>query len=323
VDLNKFGKNTTAKILSVLFAVVLWFHISTKVEYDYKVSIPITYIEPSSGYMLASTPPGEAQVYLRGSGKSLFYFMLKSFIDPEGSYIPVNLAGLPKGRHQITLDKENIFLSTEKELSVESILYNSSFPVVIDRKIERTVKVDSDSLPGFELENGFVLSGKPSIKPESVTVEGPEDIINTISSIRVATLADNVVSREDSLVHAKLNNNIHFTNVTPGEVDVHFPVEPLRTKLFRGIPVTFKNFPKKIRQHLKPDTLSVYIQGPESIISRSRSEDIFVTVNYKAYLAQIAQGDSLLKPEVIYPEGITSVSTTPGVLHISDYSSGS
>jgi len=204
VNLNKFKKNTTAKILSVLFATILWFHISTKAEYDYKVSIPITYIEPSSGYMLASTPPEETQVYLRGSGKSLFYFMLKSLIDPEGSYIPVNLAGLPKGRHQITLDKENIFLSTERELSVDSILYNSLFPVVIDKKIKRTVRVDADSLPYFELENGYVLSGKPSVNPKSVTVEGPEDIINTISSIRVATLADKVISQEDSLVRAKL-----------------------------------------------------------------------------------------------------------------------
>lgn len=323
MNLNKFGKNTTAKILSVLFATVLWIHISTKAEYDYKVFIPITYIEPSSGYMLASTPPEETQVYLSGSGKNLFYFMLRSIINPEGSYIPVNLAGLPKGRHRITLDKKNIFLPTEGNLSVERILYNSFFPVVIDKKIERTVWVETDSLPGFELENGYVLSGKPSVKPEIVTIEGPEDIINTISSIRIATLADNMISQEDSLVHAKLANNIRFVVVTPGEVDIHFPVEPLRTKLFRGIPVTFKNFPRKLRQHLTPDTLSVYIQGPESIVSRSRSEDIFVTVNYKTYLDQIAQGDSLLKPVVIYPEGITSVNTTPGVLRISDYSSGS
>ncbi len=323
MNFNKFGKNTTAKILSVLFAIVLWIHISTKAEYDYKVSIPITYIEPSSGYMLASTPPEETQVYLRGSGKNLFYFMLRSIINSEGSYIPVNLAGLPKGRHQITLDKTNIFLSTDGDLRIDSILYNSFFPVVIDKKIERTVKVNTDSLPGFELENGFVLFGKPSVKPESVTVEGPEDIINTLSSIRIATLADNVISQEDSLVHAKLNNNIHFVIITPDAVDIHFPVEPLRTKLFRGIPVTFENFPNKIRQHVTPDTLSVYIQGPESIVSRSRSEDIFVTVNYKTYLDQIAQGDSLLKPVVMYPEGITSVSTTPGVLRISDYSSGS
>ena len=55
----KFGKNTTAKILSILFAVILWFNIATNSEYNYKVYIPINYIEPSSGYMLASIPPEE------------------------------------------------------------------------------------------------------------------------------------------------------------------------------------------------------------------------------------------------------------------------
>ncbi len=322
-NLNKFGMNTTAKILSVMFAAILWFHISTETDYDYKVFIPITYIEPSSGYMLASKPPEETQVYLRGSGKSLFLFMLKNFFNPGGSYIPVNLAGLPKGRHQINLDKENIFLSTERDISVESIIYNSFFPVVVDKRIERTVRVDSDSLPVFKMGNGYVLSGKPSVSPKSVTIEGPEDIINTIISLRVATLSNNIISQGDSLVKAKLNDKIQFVKVTPVDVDIYFRVEPLRTKLFHGIPVIFKNFPGGIRQHLSPDTLSVFIQGPESVISKSRTEDIFVIVNYKSYLSQMAQGDSLLIPEVIYPEGITSVSTNPGAIIISDSSSGS
>ena len=82
------------------------------------------------------------------------------------------------------------------------------------------------------------------------------------------------------------------------------------------------NFPRKISQRINPDTLSVYIQGPESVVSRSRFEDIFISVNYRAYLDQIAQGDSLITPEITYPEGITNVTITPGVLHISDYSSG-
>jgi len=318
---KKFGKNTTAKIFSILFAIILWFNIATNSEYNYKVYIPIKYIEPSSGYMLASVPPEETQVYLRGSGKSLIYFILKSLVNPDASYISTNLAGIPKGEHRIDLDKENIALSTGENLQVERILNNSFFSVEIDKKITRTVKVDTDSLPLFKLGNNLVLNGKPSANPEFVIIEGPEDIINTMNSVKVVSLDNNMISQEDSLVHARLHDNIPFVTVSQNDVSIHFPVEPLRTKLFR-MPVTFKNFPRKVRQQLNPDTLSVYIQGPESVVSRSRFEDILIIVDYRVYLKQIAQGDSLITPEITYPEGITNVTITPGVLRISDYSSG-
>lgn len=318
---KKFGKNTTAKILSILFAVILWFNIATNSEYNYKVYIPIKYIEPSSGYMLASIPPEETQVYLKGSGKSLVYFIFKNLVYPGESYISTNLAGLSKGEHRIDLDKENIALSTGESLQVERILNNPFFSVEIDKKIKRTVKVDIDSLPAFKLENNFVLNGKPAANPEFVIIEGPEDIVNTMNSVKVASLDNTMISQEDTLVHARLLDTIRFVTVSQNDVTIHFPVEPLRTKRFH-MPVTFINFPRKIRQRINPDTLSVYIQGPESVVSRSRFEDIFISVNYRAYLDQIAQGDSLITPEITYPEGITNVTITPGVLHISDYSSG-
>ena len=323
MNLKKISSNTTAKILSVLFAAILWFHMATQSGYNQKAYIPIRYIDPSSGYMLASTPPEEILVNLSGAGKNLIVFNLVNFFDPEGSFIPVNLAGLPKGRHQINLDRNNIYLTIDKGITIESILYNSYFSVVIDNKIKQTVKVDLDSIPGFKLENGNVLNGKPASKPEFVTVEGPEDIINTISSIKIKQLENSVISLQDTVVHAILDDEIRFVIVDPNEIDIFFPVEPLLTKLFRDVPLTMKGFPKRKNLKLNPDTLSVFIQGPESVVSKLRSEDIVVTVNYKNYREQIAQGDSLIVPKISYPEGITSASITPGVLRITNNSPGS
>lgn len=323
MKLKQYSSITTAKIVSVLFAAILWFHVATQAVYNQKAYIPIRYIDPSSGYMLASSPPEEIMVNISGSGKNLILFNLMHFFDPEGSFTTVNLTGLPKGRHRINLDKNNIFLSIEKGITIENILYNSFFPVVIDNKIKRTVKVNLDSIPHFELENGSVLNGQLTSTPEFVTVEGPEDIINTIHTATIHELEDTVIALQDSVVHAKLDDTIRFVVVDPDEIDIHFPVEKLLTKLFRDVPLTKQGFPKRKNLMLKPDTLSVFIQGPESIVSKLRSEDIVVTVNYKNYRDQIAQGDSLIVPKINYPKGITSASITPGVLRISDNSPGS
>ncbi|MFC1551105.1 YbbR-like domain-containing protein [Candidatus Latescibacterota bacterium] len=318
---KKYGKNTTAKVLSVLFAFILWFNIATNLEYNEKVDIPIKYIEPSSGSMLASVPPGEAQVYIRGSGKSLIYFSLKRLFHADDSYVSANLAGLPKGAHRVELKEESIFFTSGVNIHVERILTNSVIPVNIDKKIKRTVKVNVDNLPDITLDEHLVLNGKPVANPEFVIIEGPEEIVDPIKSIRVVALEKNVISERDTLISATLEDNIDFASLSTKDITLDFSVEPLRTKLFR-IPLKFNNFPQRHRQRVSPDTLSVYIQGPESVVSRSRSMDILISVNYRTYLNRIAQGDSLITPEITYPDGITNVTITPGVLLISGLDGG-
>lgn len=318
---KKYGKNTAAKTVSVLFAFILWFNIATNLEYNDKVNIPIKYIEPSSDKILASVPPEEAQIYISGSGKSLIYSSLKRMINSDESYVSVNLAGLPKGEHRIELEEEDVFFTSGEKIHVERILTNSFFPVNLDNKIRRTVKVNVDSLPEIILDENLVLNGKPIANPEFVIVEGPEDIVDPIKSINVVSLEKNMISESDTLIGATLSDKYEFVSLSQNEIMLDFSVEPLRTKLFR-IPLKFNNFPRRHRQRITPDTLSVYIQGPESVVSRSRLVDILISVNYRSFLNRIAQGDSLIAPEIKYPEGITNVTITPGFLNISGLDGG-
>ncbi|MFC1541332.1 YbbR-like domain-containing protein [Candidatus Latescibacterota bacterium] len=317
-----YGKNTTAKVLSVLFAFILWFNIASNMEYSDKVTIPIKYTEPSSSFMLASVPPKDAQVYISGSGKSLIYFYLRKFISLDDSYISANLAGYTKGEHKIELKEESIYFSKGEDIIVERILTNSFFPINIDKKIKRTFKVDVDNLPEIKLNENLVFNGKPVANPEYVIVEGPEDIVDPIKSIGVVSLEKNVITESDTIIGATLNDDFDFARFSQKEITLNFSVEPLRTKLFQ-IPLNYINFPQRNRQKISPDTLSVYIRGPESVISRSRSSDIVISVNYRSYLNRITQGDSLIAPEIVYPEGITDVTITPGFLQISGLSDGS
>ncbi len=323
MSLKLFATNTTAKILCVLFAVMLWFNVATNEMYHYKVNIPIKYIDPSSGYMLASTPPQEIQVYLSGTGKHLLYFILRSFMDPDASYISVNLAGYPKGRHRISLEKENILLPTEDGVTVESILYNAFFPVVVDKQIRQTIRVDVDSLPPVDAEEGYILTGEPTADPEYVIAEGPEDTIAPLQSIRVASLAVTTLSPSDTLVTGTLKSPGEFVTLNQQNVQIGFTIEPVRTKLFQSIPVSFRDFPRRFRDVLVPDTLSVFIQGPESIVSQSRKEDISVTVQYNKYKTMVDDGDSTIVPDIRYPDGLTNVKTNPVFLRLTDNNSGS
>jgi len=321
VKLKTLRINPAAKIISALFSVLLWLHVATQGDYTKKASIPIRYIEPSSGYMLASTPPDEMQVNLKGSGKKLMLFNLIRFFSPEKSFIPANLAGLPKGRHRITLDKNSIVLPAESGITVENILYNSFFLVVIDNKVKRKVRVNVDSLPAYEIDKSAALSGAPVSRPRLVTVEGPENIISSINSIKISKLTRTSIALGDTVVRAQLSRNLRFVTVDPEEVDILFPVEPLLTKLFRDVPLKLRGFPRK-RPFFDPDTLSVFIQGPESVVSKVRPEDITVSLSYDQYRKLVVKDDSLFVPTLSYPKGITNATMSPGVLRLATRPSG-
>jgi YbbR domain-containing protein len=310
-------EHIAAKILSVLFACILWFHISSKAEYTYKVDIPVKYIEPSNGFIIASQIPSEAVIQVRGSGRKLFPYMMKRFSKKDGSYAIVSLVGLQKGRYQVSIDNNNIFIPANIGLNPDNFHSNVKIPVVIDKKIKRTIPVDSNSLPPFTVKDTCILVGKPKPKPEFVTAEGPEDILGDFHALRVKALDKNEISERDSLVPAILDtDSLMFVTINPKSVNIYFPVEPLETRLLSGIRVVLKNFPKKVRPRLEPDTLSVVVQGPKSVVSKLRGGDILVMVNYKIYRQHIARGDSIMEPLIFYPDDITTIRTIPEILHV-------
>ncbi|MFC1511723.1 hypothetical protein ACFL5H_00830 [Candidatus Latescibacterota bacterium] len=310
------GPHDAAKLLCFLFALLLWFHVATEQEYGDQVSLPIHYHEPTSGYILANSPPDQVKIALSGTGKNLLSFKIGLLTNPGVAYVNVTLADLRRGTHIITLNTEDITISEDASVTIVDILENAEISVLIDRKIERSLAVALDSLPPYRVEEGFVLNGKPLVTPVSITAEGPEEVLLEMRTIRISSLNTETISLADSLVEAVLDIPSPFVNVSQAIVEVRFPVERLRTKLFRGVPVTLSGFPQRFESVFLPDTLTVLIQGPESVISLSRAEDIVVEVNYSSFLEQTAGGDSLITPTIKYPNGITGASTTPVALRI-------
>jgi hypothetical protein len=314
VKLNIPGTNTGAKVFSALFALVLWFHVATEQEYLDRVEIPIVYVEPSNGYMLSSTPPVTLQANVAGTGKSLLAFLARRLFDSEKSYVVVSLTGLPKGRHNITIDPSTVAIPKGENLLVKSILTNASFTVEIDRKVRQTVKVSLDSLPAYRLDEGLVLAGVCTADPAYIIIEGPEDMLSPITALPVSSLVPSVITAADTVVQGFFTSPSPFFTIEGQPVRIKLPVEQLLTKQFPGIKVTLADFPRRFRGTIIPDTVTVVIQGPASVIERSQKEQISVLVNYQAF--QQLSGDSLITPVIRHPKGVTSAGTMPFSLRI-------
>ena len=190
----------TAKIASLMFALVLWLGVSLNAPFTYKVDLPIKYIGPSEGFIVTGQYPDRVLVLIEGSGKSLLPFSIMRMRDPGKYYALVYLTGLTKGKHQIELDKTNINVSDDGSLEVQSILDKAFFPIEIDRVITRNIPVNTDSLPPFQLGKGYVVVGKPRVRPQFIVVQGPEDTLAVIKSVRIASLERNKISAKDTVL---------------------------------------------------------------------------------------------------------------------------
>jgi YbbR domain-containing protein len=308
VNLVKLTTSTSAKIISFILALIFWLNVSTDASFTTTKSINVRYTQPEKGLIVASELPKTIPVNLKGTGKSLIYFDMKNITDREQIFILVNLSDLPEGEHEIILDKNQVNLGGVNDVDVVGILDNSRIKLTLDREITRNIPVRVDNLPSPKVSKGYIIVGEPEAKPELLSVSGPEETVKAINSIPIRSFIKNSISDTDRTLIAKVHADLYpFVKIEPQEVTLYFNVEPLGERVFSGIPVQMKNFPRFSNLECKPDSVMVTIHGPESKISLLTRKSLTAAIQYKTYL-ETEGGD--IKPEITIQPEIPEASTT-------------
>jgi YbbR domain-containing protein len=309
--------NTTAKIVSILLALILWFNVSTDASFTTTVSIPVRYTKPAGNLIIASELPKTVPVQIKSTGKTLIFFSLKKISERDQRYIEVNLANLSRGKHDIVLERNQVNLGSFSDVEVIAISENSRFTLTLDREIKKSISVKVDSLPDLKVVQGYTRVGKPLAQPELVTVTGPDETVSSLSSIPIKSFNRNSISDTDRMLSARLDTGISpFIKIEPTEVTLLFIVEPLTEKVLSGIPVRLKNFPRNKIFHCEPESVTVTISGAESKVSSITSKAMSASVQYQTYVRQSAEDNGNIKPEIIFERDIPGVTTSVNSVRI-------
>lgn len=316
MNIFKSGTNNAAKVVSVLAALVLWFNVTAGATFTTLITVPIQYVWPVRGLMVANDIPDQVQVLVRGTGRSLISYNLRKITDHSRQYVLVNLAGLSGGKHQISIEKDQIMLGTDG-ISVESIIDNGEFPVMLDEKSRRAVTVRVDSIPGLEIDRDIVVVGVPAVTPRYVIIEGPASVISSISRVPVESLVQSRVTLGDTVLTARLDQEFRrFVTVDPKEAVLHFRVEPLTEKTISGVPVRLRDFPWRRRFLAEPDSVTITLRGPRSVIEKAGANDVAASIPYQAFVEGLETGSSAVKLELRLPEGITQAAVSPETVEV-------
>ena len=278
---NLPGKNnTTAKILCIILAAVLWLYVMNEqnppIESSFTVSLETRNLTEN---LVLIDVPDSVRVKVRGP-RSIIAGVRGSDIK---AYIDLNTLG--EGRHTVKVN-------TMIPASLELVEVNPDKAVLrLDAAVSRQIPVEIKLIG--TAPTGIVV-GKASTNLEQITIEGPKSLVSGVD--KIIAPVDLTGKNSDFTTEAQLSavnkegKQVEGVSLYPDKVTVSLNmVKGLSKKLVEVKPVTYGELPPGITlKSITANPAKVEISGPFDIVDKM---DLMYTEPIN--LAGITQNTSL------------------------------
>lgn len=211
-------QNLGMKLVALLLALALYAHVVTERPVETVLYFPVVLDGLADTLALSQDPPSQVGAKLRATGKQLIRLRL------ENPPVRIDLAGVGAGTFQKTLAPADFKAANELDVEVLSPVDPASYSVQLERRERRQVPV-SVRVEG-EPVRGFLVSGRPLVRPEAVTISGPQEWISQQEGIATVPL-DVTGKRTEVEAVLALELPPPWATVSPGSVLVRVPIEPV------------------------------------------------------------------------------------------------
>ncbi|CAM4112796.1 CdaR family protein [Gillisia limnaea] len=236
------------------FSAFVWIFVQFSKQYSEVVGFPITYVNVPKDKIILSDSPNSLDLRLRDNGINIAFrkiFPKKLMIDisettEDGNSLVYDLEKQKQAiRTQLNIDYENVnFLQEDLKIKFEQRMVKN-IPIISD--IDLSFSVGYSALEGIKLV------------PDSVTMSGPKNILDTLKNVHTRSLKINNIS-QDVKGTIKLNTT-NLEKLTFYSEEVQYS---LRTDKFTEgkavIPVELINVPENMNVVIFPKEVTVFYQ---------------------------------------------------------------
>ena len=258
-------------IISIAFSVIIWGTISLSEEYYANVNVPLRVVDFPIGYTIGNKIPENITIKLRGIGWKLFSVNIGKDVTYN---ISVNEdSGFKQIRLMDHLTDNRWMLS---ELDIIDIVPNSlSFS--IERRIQKKLPIVADL--SLDFKAGYGLAKQIVIEPDSVVIDGPQSVVNSLTEIKTKAI------RLSSLDRFTVKN-IDFiylpgTSFETRFVSVNFDIQRIVDKQFDDIDVEVLDVPPDRDVILLPNKISCNVRGGIDILGKLEKDQFRAFVFYR------------------------------------------
>ena len=181
--------NLGLKFTALLLAVLVYLNVYTDRPMTMLLSFPLEYVELPDSLVVSGPAPAMVQARLQGTGKQLIFMKVK---EPR---MPLSLAGASRGRFERSLAASDLPLPADGSIAVEDLVGPRVVSLEIDRRAYRDLPV-LPQISGVPAPD-FHWSGLALAEPPRVRVTGPEQVILTLDTLKLAPLR--IDGRRDTL----------------------------------------------------------------------------------------------------------------------------
>ncbi len=260
-----FKSDLILKILSLLFAVILWFFVVAEQKAEISTSIPIELINLPKDIIVSSDLPSQIDIRIYGprsrlrelSAQNLSYILdMKTAFPGESTYhITPDVLTIPAGLKITRIHPSELKLNIQR-LITKSVTIK---PKLIG-EIEKDFKIDSIT-----------------VDPKTIKISGPEDLIHNIKELHTTPVTINNISEEFTqkvgidFPQSIISENNFLTATIKLKVS---PIIETRTK---SIPIVLDN--KNISYW--PKNINCEIEGPIKVLNEIDTKNVLVSIETK------------------------------------------
>ena len=289
-----FRKDWVLKLLSLGFALLIWFFVVGEQKGELNISIPLELVNIPEGMVIANDIPSNIDVRVYGPRSMIRAMATKGILrvidlkDATSGKITVHMSpdslSLPGAIRALRIQPSNV------EILLEPLVL-SDFPIkpVLKGKVAKYHKVLNTD-----------------VYPSRVVLSGPESVIKAMNDVRTFPVDLDGASYD---ITKEIGLDLQGLHVSPEEketykVTVHI-VPAQGTRRITHIPVQIETS--------KPDVLwwpkivSVTLRGPILDLREIKITDIYIGISVKG----LEPGIHSVDPECIIPEGFTLMEITP------------
>ncbi|WP_165805967.1 CdaR family protein [Marixanthomonas spongiae] len=268
-------------------------------EYTATVDANIVYKSIPNETLLAENNPETLSFDLTTNGFEFFYYQLKQ---PE---ITVNLAEYyKKGNKTVTIGNAQLVNLIENQLDEDFSIKNLSLDTLsINLELLVSKKVPVVSKAGLNFKKGYMSLDSISIKPDSVQISGPREVIDTIASVFTKTENFKNIDSDFSEKVAVTVPDAPSLSVVPKEVKLSLRVQEFTQKQVT-LPIEVINLPQRTIIKLIPEVTTVSFNVPVKNFNKVSETDFKLLCDFSE---RNPKGNFMLTQLSKRPSGIRDV----------------
>jgi YbbR domain-containing protein len=290
--LASLNRNRALKLLSLLLALALWFAVGREERTETSLHMAVEFVNLPAKMVVTGEVPTELEVQIIGPRSQV------NRLSQTRQIYPIDLDGLKSGQHTFYPGPHSFSFP-------QGVVVNRIQPAAITINLSTSFTATLFIKPAVvgSPPEGYELKGVKT-RPEQVTVSGPQEELTDLKFIPTYPIEVRHLTEMTVLPTDLDFKNLHLTLKNQVPILAELDIQPkMLTRTIPGVTV----YPEPTPVNLKPDQVTVTVQGPWPLVKRLKVEDLKATVDTSI----LGRGRSRLSVSLSLPQGVTLLRVQP------------